>query len=209
MPALEPLVLEGRYVRLEPLTLGHAAALAAAASGPRDTYGFTWVPDGELSARKYIQGILDSQAAGTALAFATIDAARAEVVGATRFLNIQFWDWPEGNDNQRGEELPDAVEIGGTWLSDTAQRTPINSEAKLLMLTHAFETWRVHRVMLCTDARNSRSRNAIERIGGKLDGVLRGDRAGSDGSVRDTALFSILEADWPPAKAALAVRLLS
>ena len=202
MSPLEPIVLEGRHARLEPLTLSHAEALAAAASGPRDTYGFTWVPDGELSARKYIQAILDGHADGTALPFATIDLARGEVVGATRFLNIQYWDWPERNDNQRGEELPDAAEIGGTWLSAAAQRTPINTEAKLLMLTHAFETWRVHRVSLATDARNSRSREAIARIGAAFDGVIRGDRAGSDGSVRDTAFFSILEAEWPGVKCA-------
>ena len=207
MPAVTPVTLAGRFVRLEPLTMSHAEALAEAASASRETYEFTWVPDGELAARKYIQEALDGQAEGRMLPFATIDAQDGRVVGATRFANIAFWDWPQGNPNQRGEDLPDTVEIGWTWLAASAQRTPINTEAKLLMLSHAFETLRVHRVMLNTDARNMRSRNAIERIGAKFDGVVRAERIARDGSVRDSAFFSIVEAEWPAAKAALQARL--
>ena len=99
------------------------------------------------------------------------------------------------------------VEIGWTWLAAAAQRTPINTEAKLLMLTHAFETWRVHAVKLNTDARNARSRAAIERIGARFDGVLRAHRPASDGGIRDTAAFSLLEAEWPAAKRHLLARL--
>jgi RimJ/RimL family protein N-acetyltransferase len=95
------------------------------------------------------------------------------------------------------------VEIGWTWYAPDVQRTGLNTEAKLLMLTHAFETWRVHGVRLMTDARNERSRRAILRIGAAFDGVLRGHRVATDGTIRDTAAFSMLDAEWPAAKARL------
>jgi RimJ/RimL family protein N-acetyltransferase len=188
-----PVVLEGRWVRLEPLTVEHAAALLQAASGPRETYGLTLVP-GEEAARR-------------SLPFATVDRATGRVVGSTRFLNIEYWTWPAANAHQRGAERPDVVEIGATWLAAAAQRTPINTEAKLLMLTHAFDRWRVHRVSLMTDARNERSRTAILRLGARFDGVLRAARPASDGAIRDTAAFSILEAEWPAVRAKLEARL--
>jgi RimJ/RimL family protein N-acetyltransferase len=99
------------------------------------------------------------------------------------------------------------VEIGWTWLAADVQRSGINTEAKLLMLTHAFEGWRVHRVSLMTDARNTRSREAILRLGARFDGVLRGARVASDGGIRDTAAYSILEPEWPEVKAGLLARL--
>src|SRR4029453_19651622 len=114
-----------------------------------------------------------------------------------RFGNIEFWPWPAGNVHQRGAERPDVVEIGWTWLAATAQPPPINTEAKLLMLTHAFETWRVRAVRLNTDARNARSRAAIERIGARFDGVLRAHRPGSGGGIRETAAFSLLAEEGP------------
>jgi RimJ/RimL family protein N-acetyltransferase len=205
--AVVPVVLEGRHVRLEPLSLAHAPGLLAAASGPRDTYGYTPVPATLDEVRERIESALADQQALRALPFATIDRAAGRIVGTTRFGNIEFWPWEPGNPNQRGAHLPDVVEIGWTWLAARAQRTGINTEAKLLMLTHAFETWRVHRVSLMTDARNERSRNAILRIGARFDGVLRGARPASDGTIRDTAAFSILEAEWPAVKAALTARL--
>ena len=205
---LEPIVFSGKRVRLEPLERTHARALAdAAASGPRDSYAFTWVPDDESSAARYIDEALSLHAAGRALPFATLDAATGRVVGSTRYLNVEFWMWPEGNALQRGEDVPDVVEIGATWLAPAAQRTAINTEAKLLMLTHAFEVWRVHRVSLMTDARNMRSRNAILRLGAQFDGVLRAARVAVDGGIRDTAAFSILEAEWPGVKAGLEAKL--
>jgi RimJ/RimL family protein N-acetyltransferase len=136
-----------------------------------------------------------------------VDRATGRLVGSTRFLNIEFWTWPEGNAHQRGVERPDAVEIGATWLAAETQRTPINTEAKLLMLGHAFDRWRVHRVSLMTDARNERSRNAIMRLGARFDGVLRAARPASDGAIRDTAAFSILESEWPAIRAKLQARL--
>jgi len=204
---VRPVVLEGRHVRLEPLALHHARALSAAASGPRETYALTIVPGDEPSTFGYIETALRDQEAGRSLPFATVAKATGRVVGSTRFLNIEFWAWPAGNANQRGEDAPDVAEIGATWLAADAQRTPINTEAKLLMLTHAFEEWRVHRVSLMTDARNERSRRAILRIGARFDGVIRAARPASDGSIRDTAAFSILESEWPTVKRQLQSRL--
>jgi N-acetyltransferase len=206
-PRLSPVVLRGRHVRLEPLTPGHAGALAAASSGPRETYGLTIVPAGEVGALRYIETALAEQEAGRSLPFATVATATGRVVGSTRFLNIEFWAWPPGHALQRGEDVPDVVEIGATWLAAQAQRTPINTEAKLLMLTHAFETWRVHRVSLMTDARNERSRRAILRLGARFDGVIRAQRTAVDGTIRDTAAFSILEEEWPTVKRQLQSRL--
>ena len=203
---VQPVVLEGQLARLEPLTLGHALALARAASGNRDTFGYTWVPEGEAETRVYIEDALGLQARGEDLPFATIDRASGDVVGCTRFLHIEYWNWPPGNPNDRGPEYPDALEIGWTWLTAEAQRTGINREAKYLMLRHAFEVFRVHRVQLITDSRNSRSRRAIEALGCRLDAVIRASRDGRDGIVRETALFSMLESEWPAARAALAAR---
>ena len=204
---VRPVVLEGRHVRLEPLAQGQARALLAAAGGPRDTYGFTTVPVDEPAMLRYIEAALRDQEAGRAVPFATVAKATGRVVGSTRFGNIEFWAWPPGNALQRSPDLPDVAEIGWTWLAADAQRTSINTEAKLLMLTHAFEAWRVHRVSFMTDARNERSRRAILRVGARFDGVIRAQRPGSDGMIRDTAAFSILESEWPTVKRQLQSRL--
>jgi N-acetyltransferase len=204
---VRPVTLEGRFVRLEPLTPAHAAPLLAAASGSRETYGLTLVPGSAAETAAYIETALAEERATRSLPFATVDRASGRVVGSTRFLNIEFWTWPAGNRHQRGPERPDVVEIGATWLAASAQRTPINTEAKLLMLTHAFDHWRVHRVSLMTDARNQRSRQAILRLGARFDGILRAARPASDGAIRDTAAFSILEAEWPAVRANLEARL--
>lgn len=202
--SLEPVILTGQHVLLEPLTLDHAPALAAACSGPRDTYAFTFVPDGLESTEQFIRELLLEQALDRVMAFATIRLADGEVVGTTRFLNIEHWSWPEGSGNAR---LVDSCEVGGTWLAANAQRTAINTEQKYLMFTHAFETWGVHRLQLRTDERNWRSRNAIERVGAKFEGVLRSDRPASDGTIRSTASFSIVAEEWPETKEALEARL--
>jgi N-acetyltransferase len=208
MPRLAPITLAGKHVRLEPLSRAHVPALVAAAtSGSRETYGFTRVPATEAEATAYIDEALALHAADKALPFATIDATTGRVVGSTRYLNVEFWAWPAGNPLQRGEDVPDVVEIGATWLAPAAQRTPINTEAKLLMLTHAFEVWRVHRVSLLTDARNMRSRTAILRLGAKLDGVIRVARIAQDGGIRDSAVYSIVESEWPAVKAGLEAKL--
>ena len=199
--------LQGRYVLLEPLSLDHVPGLVRVASGSRETFTLTKVPDDTAAIRQYVDTALAGRDSGTMLPFATIDHGAERVAGSTRFLNVQFWDWPAGNPRQRGKRLPDVGEIGATWLGPDAQRTGINTEAKLLMLTHAFETLLVHRVRLQTDARNERSRNAIERLGAKLDGVIRGDRVATDGTIRDSAVFSILDPEWPAVKEHLAALL--
>jgi RimJ/RimL family protein N-acetyltransferase len=204
---LEAVTLQGRYVRLEPLTPAHIPALLAVAQAARGTFGLTFVPADELSMRQYVATALAARAVARALPFATVDRATDQVVGSTRFGNVEFWAWPPGNPHQRGEHLPDVVEIGWTWLAPAAQRTGVNTEAKLLMLTHAFEVWRVHRVSLMTDARNRRSRDAIVRLGAGFDGVLRASRVAADGAIRDTAAYSILDSEWPGVKAALLARL--
>lgn len=202
-----PVVLEGQHVRLEPLARHHLASLTEAVTEDRSTYGWTWVPAAADGVKEWFAGLERDFVAGTALPFAHIDRLTGCPVGSTRFLRIEYWQWPEGNPNQRGQDRPDCVEIGGTWLAASAQRTAINTEAKLLMLKHAFETWHVHRVTLRTDERNQRSRAAIERIGAHLDGLLRNCEPASDGAIRTTAAYSMLESEWPAAKARLEARL--
>ena len=202
-----PVTLEGRHVRLEPLTMDHVDQLVAAAAESRDTYGWTFVPEGVDAMCEYVSAALELSAKRQAVPFATVSLAAGGVVGSTRFANFEYHGWPASNGNYRGEGVPDGVEIGWTWLAATAQRTPLNTEAKWLMLRHAFETWRARVVRLNTDRRNERSRAAIERIGGRLDGILRANRMAADGSVRDSAAYSIIESEWPAADAALRERL--
>jgi RimJ/RimL family protein N-acetyltransferase len=204
MRPLFPVTLEGRYVRLEALSARHRDALLAAASEDRATYVFTGVPGDVEGAERYIRAALDEAERGGACPFATVDARSGRVVGSTRFGAIERWTWPAPQPPSDG---PDAVEIGWTWLARSAQRTGINTEAKLLMLTHAFEVWGVRRVTLKTDARNARSRANIERVGATLDGVLRAHMPAYDGGVRDSAVYSLLADEWPACKARLVARL--
>jgi len=200
---LDLVTLEGRHVLLEPLSFEHVPDLVQAANQSRETFAFTNVPADAASMRRYVKTALAGRDSGTMLPFATIDREAERAVGSTRFLNVEFWNWPVGNPLERGKHLPDVVEIGATWLASDAQRTGINTEAKLLMLTLAFETWFVHRVSLQTDARNERSRVAIERLAAQLDGVMRAARIAFDGTVRDSAVYSILDSEWPVVKVQL------
>jgi len=204
---IEPLRFQGRLVQLEPLAHGHVPALLEVARRGRAAFALTYVPDDAAAMRSYVDSALADAGEGKAVPFVTIDRATGRVVGSTRFGNIERWEWPADHPLRRLAERPDAVEIGWTWLDPAAQRTGINVEAKLLMLTHAFEEWQVHRVSLMTDARNVRCREAIRRLGAVLDGVLRVARPGSDGAIRDTAAYSMLAAEWPTCKAALLARL--
>ena len=197
-------VLEGRWVRLEPLSLAHTEELWAAAAD-RSTFEWTLVPRTREDMRTYVEQAL---AAPADLPFATIDKARGAVVGSTRFFDVQRWRWPIGvPDPRAGAEVWDAAEIGYTWLATSAQRTGVNAEAKLLMLAHAFETRQARRVQLKTDARNQRSRAAILRLGAAFEGILRSAAPASDGSIRDSAYYSILASEWPTVKARLLSRL--
>jgi RimJ/RimL family protein N-acetyltransferase len=197
-----PVVLAGRFVRLEPVALAHVPALAAAAAEDRTSFGWTPVPDGEAAFHENVEQVLAERAVGWRLAFATfrLDGnGDGRVVGSTSYLDPQRW--PGGGDRL------DGIEIGATWLAASAQRTQVNSEAKLLMLAHAFDVYGVHRVVLNTDARNERSRAAIARIGATFEGVLHSFRYGVEGTPRDTATFAIPALDWPDVRAGLEARL--
>ena len=198
------LVLEGEHVRLEPLALSHVSALVEAADESRETYAWTWVPDGKEGTAAYTLELIQWRRQGLVVPFATVRKSDGRVVGATRFMSITSFDWPERSPHRR---TLDSVEIGGTWLAASAQRTPVNTEAKYLMLRHAFEEWGVHRVELLTDERNERSRRAIERIGARLDGVLRNHRMGADLNLRSSAVYSVIETEWPAVKAGLEQKL--
>ena len=138
--------------------------------------------------------------------FAIVRISDGAVIGSTRFFNFERWDWPEGH-AERGRRVMEGCEIGYTWLSPSAVRTAANTESKLLMMTHAFENWQVLRVCLHTDVRNTRSRAAIERIGGKLEGILRAHRMAADFIPRDSARYSIIASEWPEVKRRLMERL--
>lgn len=193
--------LAGRLVRLEPLAPAHLDGLLAAANAdPGEAFPFTWVPRTRAELERWIDEARALAAAGRAVPFATVAMGDGRVLGATRFGNLERWDWLRPPPDPRPL---DAVEIGWTWLGRPAQRTGANTEAKLLMLRHAFGVLRVRRVTLKTDARNARSRAAIERLGARLDGVLRAHLPASDGGPRDSAVYSILETEWPAVEARL------
>ena len=193
-------VLEGALVRLEPLAVRHAQDLAAAAEEDRGSYGFTLVPRGSE-----IGGYLDAQFGRTAqglIPFAQVRQADGRAVGCTA-----FWDqrcWP-GRDDLR------AIEIGFTWLSASAQGAGINAEAKLLLMSHAFDRLRVARVDIKTDARNVRSRRAIEALGATFEGVLRNWSMswapGEEGLLRDSAMYSVIAPEWAAVRTRLTARL--
>lgn len=202
----EQVVLSGSHVRLEPLGIHHREGLRAAADTDRSTFVYAAVPrpdDEDLEA--YLADAEQQHAVGAGLTFATLDARSGLVVGSTRYMNAEYWTTPDRR--PRIGVPPDAVEIGGTWLTPSAQRSGINTEAKLLMLAQAFDTLGVTRVTIKTDERNTRSRANIERVGAVFEGVLRSHMRATDGAVRDTAMYSILAAEWPTVRDRLAARL--
>jgi len=200
-------VLEGKHIRLEPLELSHVDGLACAAATDPELYRWTPVPQGAAAAREYIATALTWKSEGTAVPFAIVRARDGTVIGSTRFFNIERWPWPAGHE-RHGRSAPDACEIGYTWLSSAAIRTAANTESKLLMLRYAFEEWKVLRVCFHTDARNQRSRAALERIGGKFEGILRAHRLAVDNIARDSARFSIVAAEWPEVERGLKNRVI-
>jgi RimJ/RimL family protein N-acetyltransferase len=192
-------VLLGGYVRLEPLAHGHVDGLVAAAASDPSLYRWSPVPQGKAAASAYVETALAWRGANTALPFAIVRVSDSVVIGSTRFFEMARWSWPQ--DHVRyGRDIPDVCEIGYTWLTQSAIRTAANTEAKLLMLTHAFETWQMLRVCFHADARNTRSRAALERIGGEFEGILRAHRLAKDYTARDSARYSIVEAEWPEVK---------
>ena len=195
----EGLALTGTYIRLEPLEHRHIDGLVAAAAVDPSLYQWSPVPQGKIEAIRYVDTALAWRNAGSAVPFAIVRTDDGVILGSTRFWNLEQWSWPPGH-TLYGRLLPDACEIGYSWLSRPAIRTAANTEAKLLMLTHAFETWQVLRVCFHTDARNKRSAAALERIGGKFEGVLRAHRMAADYIARDSMRYSIVASEWPDAR---------
>jgi RimJ/RimL family protein N-acetyltransferase/GNAT superfamily N-acetyltransferase len=195
--------LTGDHVRLEPLSYRHAPGLLAAASGSGDLYRWTLMPRDEDQMRRYVETAIAMRDRGVAVPYAVVRTADDTVIGSTRFHQLDYWSWPD-RDSSVGPAAPDVCEIGWTWLSKDTIRTGANTEMKRLMLTHAFETWRVQSVCLHTDVRNERSRAAMERIGARFEGVLRAHRLATDLIPRDSARYSITAAEWPTVKQHLA-----
>lgn len=196
------MVLTGKHVRLEPLRREHVDGLIKAAKADSSLYKWTYAPLGADSAARYIETALALKAAGTAVPFCIFRVADGAIIGSTRFWNMMWWAWPAGHE-WHGRQTPDVCEIGHTWLTRSAIRTAANTEMKLLMLGHAFDEWRVHRVSLHTDERNESSRAAITRLGAKFEGILRAHRIAGDATPRNSARFSILASEWPEVKARL------
>ena len=200
---IEPFSLRGDHVELIPLSPEHAGELAEAAAVDRSTYAYTEVPEGAEGMARYVAKLLAQRDADAAVPFAQRRVADGRLVGCTRYMELRWW-W-------EGSAAPAEVEVGGTWLSGSAQRGPVNTEAKWLLFSHAFERWGVGRVALCTDVRNARSRTAIERIGARFEGILRQHRPsaveGEAGRLRDSALYALTADDWPGARDALRERL--
>jgi N-acetyltransferase len=192
-----PLTLEGSIVRLEPIRREHAPLFWEVAKDSMEEI-FRWYPYSMKSSedfQKLVDKALLEQERGESVAFATVERASGRVIGSTRFMNID-------RANRR-------VEIGSTWIAPAWQRTAVNTEAKYLMLRHAFEVWGCARVELKTDALNQKSRNAILRLGAKEEGTLRRHVVTWTGRIRDSVYFSILDSEWPEAKAKLEAKLVN
>ena len=190
---VQPVTLEGKCIRLEPLSLAHHAALCHVGLD-QDVWRWIIAPvRTPEEMRAYIETALAEQAAGTALPFATIERASGRAIGSTRYGNID-------RSNRR-------VEIGWTWIARPWQRTAVNTEAKYLMLRHAFETLGCIRVELKTDSLNERSRKAILRIGAQEEGTFRNHMITASGRIRHTVYYSIIDSEWPAVKANLEEKL--
>ena len=186
---IEPVSLEGRYIRLEPIGPQHAAALWAV-SGDAEIYRFKpYALHSEDDLRGFIAKAERAHARGEGMSFVTIDRASSLPVGSSSYL--------------AADQANRRLEIGATWVTPARQRTPINSEAKLLMLTHAFETLGCLRVEFKTDRLNEKSRRALERIGAVEEGIFRSHMVMPGGRIRDSVYFSIIASEWPAVKARL------
>jgi RimJ/RimL family protein N-acetyltransferase len=185
-----PITLEGSVVRLEPIRHDHVGDFWNIARNALDI--FQWIPY-RMQTREDFQGLVEKafgeQKRGESVVFATVERGSGRVIGSTRFMNI--------------DRINRHVEIGSTWIAPPWQRTGVNTEAKYLMLRHAFEVWQCFRVELKTDALNQKSRNAILRIGAKEEGILRRHVITWTGRVRDSVYFSILDSEWPEVKTKL------
>ncbi len=191
---IHPLILSGRVVRLEPLSLDHVPDLTIAGQDESIwRYMLYGSIQNEAQMRAWALDMLQRQSEGTDLPFAVIYLQTGRAIGATRYLNIRLKD--------RG------LEIGGTWYAPAYQRTAVNTESKFLLLRHAFETLACVRVQLKTDLRNDRSQRAIERLGAVKEGILRNHLFLSDGTLRHSVMYSIIDSEWPAVKADLEQKL--
>ena len=192
-PRLEPVTLEGSIVRLEPLSLDHVPGLAEVAF-ERAIWRWTIArPTTEAELRTWAEAAIAGREAGTELPFATIDIATGRPIGSSRYMNIAL-------DHRR-------LEIGWTWVGTAFQRTGANREAKLLMLSHAFDTLGCRRVEFKTDALNEKSRTALLGIGARFEGIFRNHMVMPDGRMRDSAYYSVIDSEWPEVREALEVGL--
>ena len=199
-------VLRGKTVRLEQLDRRHIDGLVAASAGDPELYRWSAVPQNKQAVQTYVETALAWRDAGTAVSFAIVRSEDGVLIGSTRFFDIERWAWPLGHP-LHGRTTPDACEIGYSWLGPLSIRTAANTESKLLMLTHAFETWKVLRVCFHTDFRNERSRAALERIGAQFEGKLRAHRMAADFIARDSMRYSIIAPEWAAVKQRLTERL--
>ena len=186
---IQPVVLEGRIVRLEPLRGDHLDGLAEVAFDPA-LWQFTLArPADRAGLEAWLRTALDNAAAGTEMPFATVDQGSGRAIGSTRYLNI----------------VPDhrRFEIGWTWVATTAQRTGANREAKLLQLTHGFEQLGANRIEFKTDSLNDKSRTALLGIGAQFEGIFRNHMVMPEGRLRHSAYYSVTREDWPQVKARL------
>jgi len=190
---VEPIILEGRHVRLEPIAMEHIDALWEVGQHESLWRLNPMTVKSREDMRRYVEMALADQTRGVALPFVTVELSSDKVVGSTRFGNIDVA-------NRRAE-------IGWTWITPAFQRTVVNTEAKFLMLTHAFEVWQCIRVELKTDVLNEKSRNAIKRLGAKEEGIFRHHVICDTGRIRDSIYFSILETEWESVKANLTSKL--
>jgi N-acetyltransferase len=190
---VEPVVLEGQYVRLEPLSLAHLDGLCEI--GIVEEL-WRWIPvqvATPADMKTYVELALTERTNGVSMPFVQIDRASGKVIGSTRYMNI--------------EKAHRRLEIGSTWIAPPWQRTAINTESKYLLLRHAFEDLGCMRVELKTDSLNEKSRSAILRIGAKQEGIFRNHMITSTGRVRHTVYFSVIDSEWPAVKAELERRL--
>jgi len=202
--------LRGRFVQLEPLDTSHIPGLAEAAGEERSSFTFSEVPNGVEEVTHYVEENINLALSARQVPFTVRRLSDDRIVGATRFMDLEVFEWPPPwppgvtrGPAPSDENPPTVAEIGGTWYAASAQRTVVNTECKLLLLTFAFEDWGVLRVTLKTDARNDRSRTAILRLGAAFEGVRRIHAPAVDGAVRDTAYYSIVAAEWPAVRAHL------
>jgi len=191
---VDPVILEGEFVRLEPMRVDHLPALCKVGLDEALWELAANIVKEKSDLERYVRSALADQMAGKAVPFVTIERESGTIVGSTRFGNIDMA-------NRKAE-------IGWTWINPKWQRTVINTEAKLLMLTHAFETWKCIRVELKTDVRNEKSRAAMKRIGCVEEGVLRNHMITESGRYRDSVYFSIIDSEWESVKAKLSSKIL-